>query len=359
MTEPTKIERAKLRDAILRIFGTLSGAMAAAMVQLGGRLGLYQAMQGAGPIDSQALAKKTGLDERWIREWLRTQGAAGILAHHGDERFELTPEAACILADERHPAFAMGFFEQIPTLMSLLEKLPDAFRSGLGLPYDALGPEGARGIERGLAPWFRTFLVPAVLPKLDGVVEKLERGALVADVGCGGGVALLEMAKKYPRSEFHGYDISRHALERAERNKTSYGVENAIFHDARSDGLPDDGRFDLVTSIDCIHDMTRPEDVIRAIHTSLRGDGTWLVIDIKGRPTYEEIARDNPMAAMMYGFSVLTCMSSALSEPGGAGLGTFGFHEDVARSMATAAGFSRFRRLEIDHPMNAFYEARP
>ena len=359
MSEPVKIDHRKLRDTAKHVFGMLSGAMVAAMIQLGDRLGLYKAMRGAGPIDSAALAKKTGLDERWVREWLRNQGAAGVLVHHGEERFELTPEAACILADERHPAFGMGFFEQLPTLMSILDKLPDAFRNGLGLPYDALGPEGARGVERGLAPWFRTFLVPAVLPKLDGVVEKLERGARVADVGCGGGVALLEMAKKFPRSEFHGYDISLHALERAERNKTSYGVENASFHDARSDGLPDDGRFDLVTAFDCIHDMTRPEDVIRAIRTSLRDDGTWLVVDIKGKPTYEENARDNPMAAMMYGFSILTCMSSALSEPGGAGLGTLGFHEDVARAMATAAGFSRFRRLEIDHPMNAFYEARP
>lgn len=359
MADIGKIDHRKLRDSAKHVFGMLSGAVVAGMIQLGDRLGLYKAMRGAGPMSPADLAKKTGLDERWVQEWLRNQGAAGVLVHHGGERFELTPESACILAEENHPAFGMGFFQQLPAMMGMLERLPEAFKTGRGLNYDALGPVGAAGVERGLAPWFRVFLVPMVLPKLDGAVAKLESGARVADVGCGAGVALLEMAKAYPRSEFHGYDISRHALERAERNKLSAGLTNATFHDASADALPADASFDLVTAFDCIHDMTHPRQVIHAIRRALRPDGTWLVVDIKGKPTYDENARDNPMAAMMYGFSVLTCMSSALSEPGGAGLGTLGFHEAVAQEMATEAGFSRFRRLEVEHPMNAFYEARP
>jgi SAM-dependent methyltransferase len=349
----------KLRDVARHVFGQLSGAVVTTMIVLGGRLGLYRAMRGAGPMSAADLARKTGLDERWLLEWLRNQGAARILAIHGEDRFELEEETACILADEDHPAFGMGFFEQLPAFVAVLEKLPEAFRSGLGLPYDALGPEGAAGVERGLAPWFRAFLVPVVLPKLEGVVDKLRAGASVADVGCGAGAALLEMAKAFPKSEFHGYEISKHALARAERNKLAADVRNATFHDASGDRLPTDASFDLVTAFDCIHDMTRPAEVIAAIRRSLKPDGTWLVVDIKGKPTFAENARDNPMAAMMYGFSVLACMSSALSEPGGAGLGTLGFHEDVAQQMATRAGFTRFRRLDVEHPMNAFYEARP
>lgn len=255
--------------------------------------------------------------------------------------------------------FLAGGFCALPQQMAVLERLPESFKSGLGLPYDAFGPEGARGVERLLAPWFRTQLVPIALPKLDGIVAKLKAGVKVADVGCGAGVALLEMAKAYPKSAFHGYDISKHALERAEANKSQAGVRNATFHDANGDALPGDGSFDLVTTFDCIHDMPNPDSVIRAIRKALKPDGTWLIADIHSKPTFEENLTDNPMAGMMYGFSVLSCMSSALSEPGGAGLGTLGFNEPVARAMTAEAGFTRFKRHDFENPFNAYYEVRP
>src|SRR5262245_54385724 len=154
--------------------------------------------------------------------------------------------------------------------MAILERLPESFKSGLGLRYDALGPEGARGVERLLAPWFRTQLVPVALPKLDGIVSKLESGAKVADVGCGAGVALIEMTKAYPRSAFHGYDISKYALTRAEENKAQAGVRNVTFHDANGDALPGDASFDFITTFDCIHDMANPGAVIRAIRQALK-----------------------------------------------------------------------------------------
>ncbi|TFG91655.1 MAG: class I SAM-dependent methyltransferase [Myxococcales bacterium] len=197
------------------------------------------------------------------------------------------------------------------------------------------------------------------MPRVPGVVELLRDGVEVADIGCGAGVALLEMAKAFPRSRFHGYDISHHALERAERNRTSASVANAVFHDARHDPLPDDGRFAFVVSFDCLHDMADPASTMRRIRSAIRPDGTWLIADIKCYPTYTENLARNPMAAMMYGTSVLTCMSSALSEPGGLGLGTLGFHEPLARSMTSEAGFTRFEALDLGHPVNAFYVVRP
>jgi 2-polyprenyl-3-methyl-5-hydroxy-6-metoxy-1,4-benzoquinol methylase len=282
-----------------------------------------------------------------------------VLEYRGDNRFALSPEGRAVLADEAHPACGIGFFSHLPQMLAVAERLPECFASGLGLPYDAFGPEGARGIERGIAPWFRALLVPFALPRVGDVVERLRSGARAADVGCGAGVALLEMAKAFPRSEFHGYDISKHALARAEENRAEAGLVNARFHDAAADPLPEDGRFALVTCFDCLHDMTDPGGVVRRIRHALAADGTWLVADIKAHESYERNVEKNPMAAMMYGTSVLTCMSSALSEPGGLGLGTLGLHAGLLRRMAEDAGFTRFEPLDLGHPVNAFYVIRP
>jgi SAM-dependent methyltransferase len=353
------IDPQKLQETIRKVFGHLEGALVSGMIYLGDELGLYRAMNGAGPLTSAELAERTGLHERWVREWLHGQGAAGLLESRGEGHFELSPEGAVALAEEDHPAFAAGGFGGLPAQLGVLDRLPEAFRTGRGLPYDAFGEEGSRGIERSFAPWFRSLLVPLALPKLDGVVEKLGAGAEVADVGCGAGVALLEMAKAFPKSRFHGYEISQHALARGERNRCEAGLSNVAFHDVRSEPLPDVPRFDLVTTFDCLHDMTHPQETMAAIRRALRPDGTFFIADIKARASFEENVEKNPMAALMYGFSVLSCMSSALSEPGGAGLGTLGLHEELCREMAEAAGFTRFRRCDLEHPMNAYYEVRP
>ena len=357
--DPQQLDFEKLREFVKHVFDFLSGAVVSGMIYLGDRLGLYTALRAAGTVTSEELARTTGLNERWVREWLRSQAAARLVEYRGDGRFGLSLEAGFVLAEENSPAFAAGGFHSLPQQFAVLERLPEAFKTGIGLPYDAFGPEGAVGIERFLAPWFRTFLVPLVLPALEGVVAKLQAGAKVADVGCGAGLALLEMSKAYPQSAFHGYDISQHAIERARANAAQAGVGNVTFHDASGDALPADGSFDFITSFDCIHDMTHPEDVMRAIRRALKSDGTWLIADINAKPTFEENLERNPMVAMMYSISVLSCMSSALSVPGGAGLGTLGFSEPLAREMTAAAGFTRFTRHNFDNPVNAYYEVRP
>ena len=237
MTQPADPE--KLKNYLGLVFGSLGGAMTSAMICLGDRLGLYRVLAERESVTSTELAAATGLKERWLREWLYAQAASGVLEHRGEERFALSPEGAAVLADESHPAFGAGFFAHLPQTLGVVDKLPEAFRTGLGLPYDAFGPEGAAGIERGFAPWFRTMLVPVALPRLPGVADALRRGATAADVGCGSGVAVLELAKAFPRSTFHGYDISEHALERARVNQAKAGVSNARFHDARRELTPD------------------------------------------------------------------------------------------------------------------------
>jgi 2-polyprenyl-3-methyl-5-hydroxy-6-metoxy-1,4-benzoquinol methylase len=361
MPDPTAppLDPDKLKLFAKNIFGALGGAMTSAMIHLGDRLGLYRALAGAGSVTSEELAQKTGLDERWLREWMYQQGAAGVLEHRGEGCFALAPEGAALLAEESHPAFGAGMFGKLPETMSVLEKLPEAFRTGRGLPYDALGPEGARGVERGLGPRFKALLVPVVLPKLPGVVPALEAGAQVADVGCGAGAALLAMAKAFPKSAFHGYDISEHALARAQENRREAGIENAHFHHLRREPLPADGRFAFITTIDCLHDMTDPASVMRAIRAAIRPDTILASVIIKAYDSYEANVAKNPMAPLMYGTSVMSCMSSALSEPGGLGLGTLGLSAKKAQEMTAAAGFTRFEPADVGHPVNAFYRVRP
>jgi 2-polyprenyl-3-methyl-5-hydroxy-6-metoxy-1,4-benzoquinol methylase len=280
-------------------------------------------------------------------------------ADDGVQRFHLTPEAAAVLADPDHPAYGMGMFHRLPQTMRALEEMPASFRSGLGHDYDSHGPQGAVGIERSFEPWNRAHLLPTVLPALDGIVDKLSAGARVADIGCGAGGAVLLMARAFPSSSFAGYDISHYALGRAQEKLEAAGLANASFHDPRHEPIPSNGSLDLVTTFDCIHDMTHPQEMMSAIRSAIAPDGTWLLVDIKALDTFEQNAAKNPMASLMYGISVLSCMSSALSEPGGAGLGTLGLSENRAREMAEAAGFTRFRRLDVDHSVNAFYEVRP
>jgi 2-polyprenyl-3-methyl-5-hydroxy-6-metoxy-1,4-benzoquinol methylase len=345
-----------------RVFSKLEGAVTSAMVHLGDRLGLYRALADAdGALTTAELAERLRLDERWVREWAYNQAAAKLIsvdATNTPEQFWLTPEAVAVLATPDHPAFGMGMFHRFPQTMAALEVMPESFRTGLGHDYDSHGPEGAVGIERSFEPWNRHHLIPTVLPALDGVVERLQAGITVADVGCGAGGAVLLMAEAFPNSRFVGYDISRFALERAEHRRDEQGAENVRFVDPRVEALPSDHSIDLITTFDCIHDMTDPQGMIHAIADALAPDGTWLLVDIKGRDTFAENVEKNPMASLMYGISVLSCMSSALSEPDGAGLGTLGLPASRARKMAAAAGLTRFRTLDVDHSVNAFYEVR-
>ncbi|MFM1751467.1 MAG: hypothetical protein RL119_429 [Actinomycetota bacterium] len=346
------------------VFTKLEGAVTSGMIHLGDRLGLYKALAAAGePVSCASLAEATKLHVRWVQEWLHNQAAAQLLqvspSDTGQETFALSAEAAIVLADENHPAFGMGMFHRLPQTMDSLRDLPESFRTGLGRDYDSHGPEGAVGIERSFEPWSRSYLLPVVLPALDGMVARLENGAAVADIGCGAGGAAIRIAKAYPKSTVVGYDISKYALERAEEKRREEETGNVSFVDPRRHPLPEDESLDLVTAFDCIHDMTHPGEVMRAIRRSLKPDGLWLLVDIKALDTFAENMTKNPMASLMYGISVMSCMSSAMSLPDGAGLGTLGLPESKARQMAEEAGFTRFRRLDIDHSLNAFYEVRP
>jgi SAM-dependent methyltransferase len=294
-----------------------------------------------------------------VREWAYNQAAAKMIDVDEQQRFSLSAEAEAVLASPDHPAFGMGMFHRLPETMHSLERARDSFVTGIGSDYDSHGPGGAVGIERSFEPWNNANLLPVVLPALDGVVDRLIAGANAIDIGCGAGRAVLLMAAAFPRSTFVGYDISRYALDRAGEKLAEAALPNARFCDPRTAQMPADHSAGLVTTFDCIHDMTHPFEMMQSIRAALADDGTWLLVDIKALDTFEQNVRKNPMAALMYGISVLSCMSSALSEPDGAGLGTLGLSANLAEEMAGRAGFTRFRKLDIDHSVNAFYEVRP
>jgi 2-polyprenyl-3-methyl-5-hydroxy-6-metoxy-1,4-benzoquinol methylase len=357
MSEPT-IEEATALFAF-KVWKYKEGEVVALMIHLGDRLGLYRAMAGAGPLRADELARRTGLQERWILEWLRSQAAAALVETVDGETFELPREAGPVLADEDGSLwFAAGAFSGGIAPPEIVDRLAGAFHSGIGLSYDDLGPSAAHHVERMLGPWIRLALVPMILPALAGVVDRLSEGATVADVGCGSGVALRAMAEAFPASRFEGYDPSAHAIERARSGLAGTGLTNVEFHARPAADLPDEPTFDLVLTLDCLHDMPQPVGAMEAIRRSIRPDGVWLIKEIRSGATWSENLK-NPLLAMMFGTSVATCMSSALSEPGGAGLGTLGLHTARARSMTEAAGFSRFAVHDFGDPANLYYEVRP
>jgi 2-polyprenyl-3-methyl-5-hydroxy-6-metoxy-1,4-benzoquinol methylase len=343
-----------------KVWAYKQGEVVSLMVHLGDRLGLYRALDGRGPVTPAELAAATGLQERWLREWLRGQAAAGLLAtDDGGERFELLPEGALVLAREEDSlAFAAGAFTGAAAAPDVVDALADAFRTGRGLTYDQLGPTAAHQTERMLAPWARLAMVPVLIPALDGVEAKLTAGARVADVGCGAGVALRTLARAFPASSFHGTDLSGLAIERAARAAADEGLTNVTFGVARAEDLPAGSGYDLVLAFDCLHDMTFPDRAAAALRRAIADDGTWLIREIKSSGRWQQDQR-NPMLAMMYGSSVSVCMSSALSEPGGAGLGTLGLPPPRVEALCTAAGFTRVVVHDVEDPANLYYEVRP
>ncbi|KAI8469833.1 MAG: S-adenosyl-L-methionine-dependent methyltransferase [Monoraphidium minutum] len=343
---------------------SMSGALTTIMVYLGDKLGLYKGLKDAGgPTTSAQLAARLGLSERWVREWLLQQASCRMVECDGEaERYWLTRAQQDVLVNEEGPDASPYFFAGggVLSLADHRRALLDCFKTGVGMSYDQHGKSCAMGVKRELGVWTRHFLVSKVA-MLPGLKARLEAGAKVADVGCGAGLAVCLLAAAFPNSEVHGYDISHHALEIAREDAKTQGLSNAHFHDCSTpEGvMPSDNSFDFILVNDALHDMAHPELALAAIRKAIQPDGLFLICDIKGLGAPARNVEAHPMAAMMYGFSVACCMSSALSEPGGLGLGTLGFHREVAERMVREAGFAGFEPLDWQSDMNAYYLVRP
>lgn len=251
-----------------------------------------------------------------------------------------------------------GGFAAFESARNAIGQLPESFRTGIGMSYEDHGPACACSIERMNGFVTKYELVQAVLPEVRGLCDALQEGIEVADVGCGTGAALTAMASAYPESRFVGYEVSQHALQRAAAQVDASEMTNIVLKDARDESLPKQSEFDLITTFDVVHDTPFPDRLISDIYAALKEDGCWLCSDIRSFPTFPENLESNPHAPLMYGFSLMVCMNSAMSEAGGAGLGTLGFNEEVARDMTQSAGFTSFRKLDYETAVNSYYEIR-
>lgn len=360
MTVPARaLDPERLKEKQGRIGSYATGLFQSGIIYVGREVGLWKGMAGGDAVTPAEVAAGLGLNERFVTEWLRAAASGGLVEYDGEDRFHLSPEVDSLLADDTNLASVQWFFVNLPHRVAGWEQVPDAFRSGLGIDWDARGPKAIEMMETGFRAWYEQVLVQRALPALEGLVEKLDRGVSVADLGCGAGIALIEMARAFPNSEFHGYDLSRNAIARARENVAAADLANLTFHQVPDELLPGDGSFGLITTFDCMHDMTRPRETARAIRASLSDDGHWFIADIRSFPTFEENLVSNPQAARFYAVSVFGCLQSAMSEEGGAGYGTYGLPEPAMRELALNAGFTRFRTVDLPSPINAYYEARP
>ncbi len=332
------------------------GEQVSLMVHLGDQLDIYKTMAGRGPMTSDEVADATNLHERFVREWLFGQAAAGLI-DHVDGAFELTDVQAAVLADEDDSlSFAAGAFRG-GVEPQVIDRILESFQTGIGLTYEEQGPNAAAGLARMTGPWSRLALTDRVLPALDGVVAKLEAGAKVCDIGCGGGVMLSTLAAAFPNSQCVGVDPSAAAIDIARRRGQEQGLSNIEFIQSGGEDIAAGSEYDLVITFDCMHDMAFPDRTAAAIRSAIADDGTWLLKDIRSTGDFDKDMR-NPLLAMFYGFSVASCLQSAMSEPGGRGLGTLGLHADAARELTTDAGFTRFEVHDLDDAANLYYEVR-
>jgi SAM-dependent methyltransferase len=336
--------------------GDLGAAANAPLMLLGDELGLYKALAEAGPLSSTDLARQTGTAERYVREWLAAQAASGYVEYDAAaDRYAMTPEQAMVLADEDSPAFLAGIFESLYAMMVDQPKIREAFRTGAGVGWHEHDPCLFSGTERFFRTGYRTHLVPEWLPALDGVVAKLERGATVADVGCGHGASTIIMAQAFPNSRFVGFDYHDGSVARATAAAREAGVAGTVrFEIAPAKDYPGTG-YDLVTFFDCLHDMGDPVGAARHVHQSLAPDGTWMIVEPYAGDTLAENL--NPVGRLYFAASTMLCTPASLSQEVGLGLGAQA-GEARLREVVTEGGFTQFRRATAT-PFNLVLEARP
>lgn len=333
-----------------------SAAVVVILATLGDRLGLFKALARHDPATSREISARTGLQERYVREWLAAMASAGYLRYHPEEKgFELPPDHAPALVRENGPLFLSGLLEMLPPLLGSLDHLAEAFRAGGGVSPGAYGGDLWEGMERFSAAWFESALIPRWIPAMPEVEKRLRAGATVADVGCGRGRALIRLAKSYPACHCVGYDAFGPAVAQARKNAWIAGVANRVQFEWRdaSEGLS--GSYDVITTFDSLHDAARPRAVLARIRERLKSDGTYVCLETRSSEKLEENA--GPLGAMLYGWSILHSLPASLAA-GGKALGTMGIPEAVLRELCAAAGFSDVRRVAIEDDLHALYEIR-
>jgi SAM-dependent methyltransferase len=352
---PTAIDGAKLEQFVFRAVEEVGATLNAALVVMGDKLGLYRAMAGAGGVTPVELARRTGVAERYVREWLNAQAAGGYVTYDPDGgTYTLPPEQAVAMTDESSPAYLPGFFQI--ALGSVIDspRITESARTGEGVGWHEHNHDVFDGCERFFRPGYNANLIGAWLPALDGVVERLEAGALVADLGCGHGSSTILMAEAYPESTFVGTDYHAGSIDAARERAREAGVGDRVrFEVATAEGLTG-GPYDLVTLFDCLHDMGDPTAAARAIRDRIAPDGTLMVVEPRAGDRVEDNL--NPVGRLYYCASTAICTPASLAQPGRAALGAQAGEARLS-AVLREAGFGHVRRA-AETPFNMVLEAR-
>jgi len=350
------INEAKLNELLGKGLVDFGATFHAALICIGDKLGLYKGLAAGGHQTPAELAQRTETAERYVREWLCSQAAGSYVSYDpATGKFYLTEEQAFVLADENSPAFLPGAFQVALGATQAKELLEERFKTGKGMGWHEHHASVFVGTERFFRPGYAANLVAAWIPSLEEVDAKLKAGARVADVGCGLGASTILMAKHYPKSEFSGFDYHDKSIETAKQRAKEAGVGDRIkFETAMAKNYPGKD-YDFVTFFDCLHDMGDPAGASAHVRTTLKKDGTWMIVEPFAGDKIEDNL--NPIGRAFYGASTLLCTPASLSQEVGLALGAQA-GEKRLREVVTSGGFTRFRRA-TQTPFNLVFEARP
>lgn len=336
-----------------RILSDTAAAMLSFGAYIGDRLGIFRSMADAGPVTVSELATSIRLNERYLREWLALMATAGYVRYEAaTSRYRLPREHAAVLCDENSPLFMGGFVELLACIFPT-SKVIEGFRGGKGPVPEDYPPELWEGIERSTAPSYRNFLTQVYIPAMPDIASRLRAGGAALDVGCGGGIASMAIAKAYPKAEVFGLDVFAPSIDRARKSAASAGLGDRIRFDTYDGVTLPAERFDLVTLDYTVHHLTDPVRVLLSIGKSLRKGGSLLIIEANVPETIQASIGDT-YANWNYGVSLFYCMSEVLTE-GGPGYGAAIKGSEI-KMLGEKAGFKKIRRLPVENPFDALYE---
>jgi SAM-dependent methyltransferase len=355
--EPSMADPGQIEAFAGRLVGDIAATMTTIFCALGDKLGLFAALSSGGPATAAELAQRTATNERYVHEWLRGLTAAGYLNYdRATGRYALPAAHAAVLAEEGGVWFLAGGYQELAGMLPALGRIEGAIRDGGGVPQAAYPSDAYVGMSRFTRAWFEHRLLGDWLPLLPHLQDALKTGIRWADVGCGAGLAVIQLAQAFPASSFTGYDAFPAQVERAREAAELAGVGNRVRFEVAdgSRGLPE--KYDVISTFDVVHDAADPAGLVAGIRRSLTDDGSYLWLEINCAD--DPADNTGPIATVMYGFSVLYCMTTSLAQ-GGAGLGTCGCPPAVVEELGHTAGFGAVRELPIGDPFNRLYELRP
>jgi ubiquinone/menaquinone biosynthesis C-methylase UbiE len=351
------MDKDKIKSFADKVFADMAGAMTAGMGYLGTKTGLFRVMAGKGPLRAEEVARQSGLQTRYVEEWLKGMTCAKYLEYDpAGETYCLTDEHAFLLASDDTDHFMGGLFSIVPVLLRVAPDVAVAFAQGGGVRFEEYGSDGVTGFDLINRGQYDHRLTTYWLKDLPQVRARLETGARVLDVGCGAGRACVAIAKDFPLTRVVGLDPDGESIRQAEAAAAAAGVaERITFRAATTDDLDPASPFDLITTCDCIHDFAAPQRTLEQIRKLLKFDGTLFIVEPKAADRLED--NINPIATMFYGFSMFHCMTQSLAN-GGPGLGTC-LGPTRTETLVRSAGFGSFEQLDIKSAVNLFYAARP